>query len=217
MAITLSTSAAVTPYLYGIGDTRNGIKVLTLQETGFTETPIPLNSQFIVEPGQLVNPYGVVPITINGYIVTFITPGWNYRSRVSVRPTFVPKTQIFVDYTGLSTLMDAYEFFNTVYDEGTSTNVIVNGVMKVTAYGESSWGKVTNYGAPKDYLVSCSGGFIAKREEFTAPAWTPNPGSVINGIQVGSKIQFFTEDQFSLILFDDISTIRYNLNSTPDL
>lgn len=213
MALALSTTAAVVPFLYGVGDTRNGVKAIALYESGWTEAPIPLNSQFIVEQSSLYVPQ--LSGNKTGFKVTFLTPGWNYRSRVSVRPNFVPKTQIFVDKTGVDTMTQAYEFFNTVEDEDTSTNVIVNGVMRVTAYGESSWGNVTNYGAPKEYLVSCSGGFFTKREEFIAPAWTPNPGGIINGYQQGSKLQFFTEDQFSLILFDYISTIRTNLNTIP--
>ena len=213
MAITLSTSAAVTPYLYGTGDTRSGVKAITLYESTWTEAPIPLNNQFIVEASSLYVPQ--LGFNKSGYKVTFLSPGWNYKTRVSIRPTFVPRTQIFVHKTGLVTMDDAYEFFNTVEDEDTSSNVIVNGVMMVTAYGESSYGIVTNYGAPKTYLVSCAGGFFTKKEEFIAPAWTPFPGSVENGYQQGSRLQFFTEDQFSLILFTTISTIRTNLNTIP--
>jgi len=217
MSVNLYTSPCVNPSLFAIGDSRNGLKQLTSPAgvSPFTEMALPLNQPFIVEEHTMFLP--LLGFNKSGFKITFLTPGWNYKSRVSVRPTFVPRTQIFIDPFGVNTIEEAYEYFNTFLDEDTSTNVEVRGVQLVSAYGEYSYGKLTAYDSVKKYLISTSGIQFARYFEFPSPSWTPDPESVTNGYQLGSLVQFFTEDQFSLALFNVIAEFRTNSNTMPNL
>lgn len=202
---------------YGYGDTRNGVTPYNPIYEGFPEYTIKINSSFFVETGSLFIP--ILGAEKNGFFITYLQPGWSYKSRVSVRPTFVPFRKDFFDYVGMPeppTILDGYNKLNTVGETG-HEEVTLN-VIKIKSAGFISYSSRTIYQDTKDLLVSANGQFTVQYYAFPWPyASSPDQSKNFDGVQVGSIIKFFTEDQYSIICFDTVAYIRNHMNLLPEL
>jgi hypothetical protein len=203
---------------YGFGDTRLGVDVIDPIYGGFPEYTIKSNSSFFVEIGTLFIP--ALSASENGFYITYVQPGWSYRSRVSIRPTFVPFRKDFFSFNPPDpfvppTLNDAYEKLNTLGDPG-HTDIGLN-VMRIKSAGFISYSKRTMYESPKDILVSANGQFTVQYYIFPWPlATSPDPANNFSGMQRGCIIKFFSEDQYSIITFDEVQDVRTKLNVLPE-
>jgi hypothetical protein len=203
-------------FAYGYGDTRNGVIPYNPIYEGFPEYAIKVNSSFFVETGSLFIPAYSAPQ--NGFYITYVQPGWSYRSRVSIRPTFVPFRKDFFDYAFSGdnpTIDDGYEKLNTAGEED-HTEIVLN-VIKVRTGGFISYGGRTIYQDDKEILVSANGQYTVQWYAFPWPlATSPIPSRNVDGMQIGAIIKFFSEDQYSIICFDNVEDIRAKLNKLPE-
>lgn len=196
----------VNPYLYGTGDTLNGIQGF-VPDYGIPEVPIPLDNTFLIELGDVYVPQ-LPPDLRNmtdAWKITFLNPG---------SPT-AKKQFVVSNGFGNDTIPQGYDFFNTI-TEG-SPSFKTNGVFNIAVAGQNSAGIKQFFAAPKYMLLSMRGVFTV--ESVTFP-WTnsnnPRPNQNFNGIQRGSKVSFFTEDNFFLYTFDMPQDIRTSLNTLPE-
>jgi len=200
---------------YGYGDTRNGLVAYTPIYDGFPEYAVKVNSSFFVETGSLF-----VPALFGekfGYNITYLQPGWSYRSRNSIRPTFVPFRKDFFDFYGASpvpTFEEGFDKLNFAGEPGEEQNIL--NVFKIKSAGFLSYSARTLYQSPKDLMVSANGQFTLQYIAYPWPeatsAW---PINNFDGMQIGTMIKFFTEDQYSIITFEPIEEIRKLLNLVP--
>ena len=203
---------------YGYGDTRNGLVAYTPIYEGFPEYSIKINSSFFVETGSFFVPFlgGDRP----GFYITYLQPGWSYRSRNTLRPNFVPFRKDFFDYQGqpqftAPTIVDGFNKLNSVGED--LNEVFTLNVMRIASAGFISYSARTLYTAPKELLVSAYGQFTLQYIAFPWPiATSPNPSRNFDGMQIGTMIKFFTEDQYSIIAFESIETISTKMNLIPD-
>lgn len=195
---------AVRPFLYGTGDSVNGIQGF-VPDYGIPEVPISLNNTFLVELGDVYVPQ--LPPDIRQltdcWKITFLPPG---------SPT--EKKQFVVsDGFGNNTISQAYSFFNTIIESG---SVITDGAFQLTVAGQNSAGSKQFFASPKQMLLSLRGEFTVEAIEFP---WNkpgnPNPNQNFNGVQRGSKVTFFTQDNYFIYTFNLPQDIRTKLNTLP--
>ena len=200
---------------YGYGDTRNGVVPYTPIYEGFPEYAVKINSSYVVETGQLYIPF--TQTTENGFYITYLQPGWSYRSRNTLRPTFVPFRKDFFTIVGgpsIPTLEDGYDKLNSV-GEPNHEEIALN-VINIRSAGFISYSARTLYTSPKEFLLSANGQYTIQYYAFPWPeATSPKPQHNYDGMQVGTIIKFFTEDQYSIICFQTIAEIRAYLNILP--
>lgn len=198
----------VNPYLLGTGDTLNGIQGFVPDYIAAPEVPIPLNNTFTIELGDVYVPQ-YPPIARNitdAWKITFLNPG---------SPT-AKKQFVVSNGLGNNTISEGYDFFNTITEDDPN-NFKTNGVFNIAVGGQNSSGIKQFFAEPKYMLLSMRGVFAV--ESVTFP-WTnsnnPNSNQNFNGIQRGSKVSFFTEDNFFLYTFDTPQDIRSSLNILPE-
>jgi len=201
---------------YGYGDTRNGVTAYTPEYEGFQEYLVDRNQTFFLELGSLYIPALFAPL--DGIYITYCNPGFSYKRRQVFRPSWVPKRKDFVAIVNGSltpTIDEVYNHFNQPGDPGDTNWERV--VIKVNAAGFTSWGKTQYFNNDyKEILVSANGQFTVEYVTFPyTNANNPNPGKNYSGVQVGKLIKFFTEDEFSIIVFDDVEDIGTAINTVP--
>jgi len=202
---------------YGYGDTRNGVVPYTPTLTGaFPEYLIHKNETFFVETGSLYIPSA--GLSENGAYITYCNPGWSYRARNVFRPAWVPFRKDFI-LTNNAPGITINDWYNKLNQPGFNQNAVWERVcIKVKAAGFVSWGRRTYFN--NDYrqiLVGANGQYSV--QYFTFPYTNPNnpnPGSNYDGVQVGTIIKFFTEDECSIICFDTPQAIALFQNTVPE-
>jgi len=202
---------------YGYGDTRNGIVAHNFASTGqWPEYYVHKNETFYIETGSLFVPS--LGFDLNGLVITYCNPGFAYRRRQVFRPSWVPKRQVFVDLQGLPTpptITDAYDHFNNPGTPGETQ--LDRVVVSVNVAGTMSWGRPSyfnnNY---KTMIVGANGQFDMQPFQFPyTNSNNPYPSLNSGGIQKGYLIKFFTEDEFSLIVFEQVQDIYAEMNLLP--
>jgi len=199
-------------YAYGYGDTRNGVTPYTPQYEGFQEYTVHKHQSFFIETGSLFIPF--LSASVAGAYITYLNPGWSYRARNVFRPTWVPFRKDFITIEGFNnpTLSDITDIFN---NPGNSNHTQPDKVVfSVKAAGFISWGRRTYFNNDyKQMLIGANGKFTVQYVTFpyTNPN-NPNPGKNYDGVQVGTIIKFFTEDEFSIIVFENTQDIRAGMN-----
>lgn len=199
----------------GYGDTRSGVTAYTPQYQGFPEYILHKNETFYAEVGQLYVPS--LSGDVDGAYITYCNPGWAYKRRQVFRPTWVPKRKDFVTLAPFQTpdINDIYNHFNQPGDSGRTAWERV--CFKVNAAGFTSWGKPTYFNNNlRQFVVGANGQFTL--EYVTFPYTNPNnpkPLENYSGVQVGTLIKFFTEDEFSIIVFESPQDIRTYINTVP--
>lgn len=201
---------------YGYGDTKNGVSPYIPQYEGFQEYLVHKHQSFFIETGSLYIP--AYSGDQNGFYITYCNPGWSYRARNVFRPTWVPFRKDFFSIVGQPdppTLQTALNHFKYPGEVGhTELDRVVFGVK---AAGFISWGRRTYFNNDfREMLIGANGKFTVQYVTFpyTNPN-NPNPGKNYDGVQVGKIIKFFTEDEFSIIVFEDTEDIRASMNTLP--
>ena len=202
---------------YGYGDTRNGVTPYATTYEGFPEYIVHKNQSFFIETGFLNVP-ALPPAPIQGAFITYCNPGWSYRARSVFRPTFVPFRKDFIltsDGFENQTLEDFYNRFNNIGNLGRTE--LDRVVFNVKAAGFISWGRRTYFNNNfKEMLIGANGMFTVQYVAFPyTNVNNPRPVDNYDGIQVGSMIKFFTEDEFSIIVFDRPQDIGTSINTLP--
>lgn len=201
---------------YGYGDTRNGVTAYTPQFEGFQEYLLHKNETFFAEVGNLNIPSLFGPV--DGVYITYCNPGLAYRRRLVYRPYWVPKRKDFVGIVGISTpdINDVYNHFNQPGDDGNTDWERV--CIKVKAAGFVSWGRPSYFANNfREMIVGANGQFSVQYFAFPyTNVNNPNPGDNYSGVQVGTIIKFFTEDEFSIVCFDTVQSIRTQMNTVPE-
>lgn len=205
MAVTYLANA-VSPYLYGTGTTPSAL-VGYVPPSGVPEVPITLNQTFMIELGSVFVPQ----LGQNGML---ISDGWKITFLPSGGP--MAKRQFLVsDGFGGNTIPEGYDFFNTVIESG--SGVKTNGVFNIAVAGQVSSNVKQMYPSYKKMLLSSRGQYTVETAYFPySKPDNPSPSRNVNGIQRGSKINFFTQDNFSLFVFELPQDIRTQLNLLPD-
>lgn len=215
MPTTYLNNAVDNLYAYGYGDTKNGVTAYYPQYEGFQEYTVHKHQSFFIETGSLFIPFLGGPI--DGGYITYCNPGWSYRARNVFRPTWVPFRKDFFALAGqiTPTLDNIADRFN---NPGEETHYELDRVVfGVKAAGFISWGRRTYFNNDyREMLIGANGKFTVQYITFpyTNPN-NPNPGKNYDGVQVGKIIKFFTEDEFSIIVFEDTEDIRTKMNTLP--
>lgn len=190
----------VSPFFYGAGNSVNGPVVYPLPPDGTPEQPISLNTTFWIETRNFYVDYlfGEIP----GYMVNFVPSGSNHFQR-----------QWLIDVPGNHTIDAAFNFFNTVPENSSKTN----GVIKILSAAKGdTLSSTVYYDTPKSKLLSARGEFTVEQYFFPWPQNTsPIPSRNQNGIQRGSIIKFFANDNSFLVCFELPQDIATKLNVMP--
>lgn len=195
---------------YGYGDTESGVTPFNPNLTSYPDYFVNKYETFFVELGELFVP--ALNANRTGYYITYPTPGLAYKKRLVWRPTWVPKRKDFfiIDGSPIPTQNGTllYDTFNAPGEPG--EEVADKVLFQVQAAGFMSRGKVqlfnNNY---RDIFVSALGQYTV--QYFTFPYTNvnnPRPGLNYDGVQVGTIIKFFSEDEFSIICFQQVQDIR---------
>jgi len=144
----------------------------------------------------------------------------NHKIQLQTKiPTYVDKTSNrTITFPTEPIAINLYDEFNKLNSVGESgEEVFTLNVMQISQAGFLSYSARTLFTSPKDILVSAYGQFTLQYIAFPWPyATSPNQPRNFDGMQIGTMIKFFTEDQYSIISFDSIETITTKMNLVPN-
>lgn len=200
---------------YGYGDSIGGIVPYYIEYAGYQEYLVNIYETFYIEPASLNLLY--IPFTEAGYNITYCNPALSFNKRLIRRPTFTPKRVDFFNFAPYTpnTIDRCEDKFN--YPGETGHTTLTRVVIRVQAAGFVSRDVKNMFGNDyREILVSAKGKYTVEQYEFqyTNPN-NPNPSNNFNGIQVGSRIKFFTEDEYSIVCFNTVEDIRIQINTLP--
>ena len=126
--------------------------------------------------------------------------------------------QAFIDLQGDPgdpTIWDAYDHFNNIGTPGETQ--LDRVVISADVAGTMSWNRRSLFN--NDYqtmIIGANGQFDAQPIQFpyTNPN-NPRPELNTDGVQRGTAIKFFTEDEFTLIVFSTVQDIYDDMNNLP--